>query len=318
VILLVTNRRDVTTDFVVAALRRRGGEFIRMNTDDLLRSWSISWRPSGWRARDGRGRSFSSNDVSGAYYRRPRAANPVDGTAMDAGPFAIREAAALVRGLIAHTDCDWVSDPSAIELAEDKLLQLRMAEKLGLTIPRTLVTNVPEEARAFVASVSRAIVKPLSSGHLGDDPPLIAYTTAIDEHDPLNDIALAPHLLQERVDKQADVRVTVVDDRVFACRIDSQGNPNTTLDWRIATSTNVPLGHVMMTLPSDVELACVRLVRALGLRFGAIDLIERPDGFTFLEINPNGQWAWIEQRTCTPISDAIAKALTGARIAAAL
>ncbi len=48
----------------------------------------------------------------------------------------------------------------------------------------------------------------------------------------------------------------------------------------------------------------------LGLRFGALDFLVTPDGeWYFLEINPNGQWAWIEQETGLPISDAIADAL---------
>jgi len=46
------------------------------------------------------------------------------------------------------------------------------------------------------------------------------------------------------------------------------------------------------------------------LRFSAIDLVEATDGdFWFLEANPNGQWAWIEQRTGAPVSAAIATAL---------
>jgi glutathione synthase/RimK-type ligase-like ATP-grasp enzyme len=65
-----------------------------------------------------------------------------------------------------------------------------------------------------------------------------------------------------------------------------------------------------MELPVDVASACISVTRDLGLRFAAIDLIEDPDGrFWFLEANPNGQWAWIEQRTGAPVSAAIVDAL---------
>ena len=48
----------------------------------------------------------------------------------------------------------------------------------------------------------------------------------------------------------------------------------------------------------------------LGLRFGAFDFLVCPDGWVFLEVNPNGQWAWIETATGLPIASTIADALT--------
>ncbi|HEV3086562.1 MAG TPA: hypothetical protein VGX96_04980 [Candidatus Elarobacter sp.] len=312
-ILLLTNRRDVTTDFVVAALRRRGAPFVRLNTERLMRDWRVTWRTSGWRAVDARGKVIESRSIMGAYYRRPRSPHPVDGTAEDAAGFVMREGQALLRGLVADVTAFCISAPDAIERAEDKMLQLRTAEDVGLTIPRTVVTNVPDEARAFVEAVSgRAIVKPLSSGYLSDDPPQLAYTTPLTSDAEFGAIALAPHLLQERVHKVADLRVTVVGDTVFTCRIASQTHPETSLDWRMASALNIRLDHTIVELPQVVKAACVTLVRRLGLRFGAIDLIEHSDSYTFLEINPNGQWAWIEQRTGAPISDTIADALCGA------
>jgi glutathione synthase/RimK-type ligase-like ATP-grasp enzyme len=59
-----------------------------------------------------------------------------------------------------------------------------------------------------------------------------------------------------------------------------------------------------------VEDRCRNLVRRLGLGFAAVDLVERPDGrIVFLEANPNGQYAWLEQGGRTPVSDAVADAL---------
>ena len=65
--------------------------------------------------------------------------------------------------------------------------------------------------------------------------------------------------------------------------------------------------HAVHALPKKIATACVDLTAALGLCFGAIDLLVTPDGrYVFLEINPNGQWAFIEEFTGLPISDAIA------------
>jgi glutathione synthase/RimK-type ligase-like ATP-grasp enzyme len=55
-------------------------------------------------------------------------------------------------------------------------------------------------------------------------------------------------------------------------------------------------------LPADLAERCLELVRAYGLEFAAIDLVRARDGrYVFLEINPNGQWAWLEQVTGLPL-----------------
>lgn len=44
----------------------------------------------------------------------------------------------------------------------------------------------------------------------------------------------------------------------------------------------------------------------MGLCYGAIDMVVTPDErYVFIEINPNGQYLWVEQATGLPISDAI-------------
>lgn len=49
-----------------------------------------------------------------------------------------------------------------------------------------------------------------------------------------------------------------------------------------------------------------QLSKRITLKFGAIDLIKDKDGnYVFLEINPNGQWAWVQTQTGLPIAEAI-------------
>ena len=49
------------------------------------------------------------------------------------------------------------------------------------------------------------------------------------------------------------------------------------------------------------------LMRLLGLTFGGIDLVLTPDGdYVFLEVNPSGQWLWLDDKLTLGISDAIA------------
>lgn len=55
---------------------------------------------------------------------------------------------------------------------------------------------------------------------------------------------------------------------------------------------------------------CLALVKNLGLVFGCIDMIVTPEGkYVFLEINPNGQWMWIEELSELPIAESIVSML---------
>jgi glutathione synthase/RimK-type ligase-like ATP-grasp enzyme len=151
-------------------------------------------------------------------------------------------------------------------------------------------------------------VKALSSGTLDDYR--VSYTTEILGWSDgfAEEIAVSPHLFQAQIFKAADVRVTIVDERVFACRILSQTSEDTRVDFR--RFRNFVPAHLLIDLPSRLERALIALVQRLGLRYGAVDLVEDVEGsYWFLEVNPNGQWGWIEQLTGAPISSVLADAL---------
>lgn len=66
----------------------------------------------------------------------------------------------------------------------------------------------------------------------------------------------------------------------------------------------------MVRVPDEVAGAVRVMMDRLGLAFGAFDFIVRRDGqWVFIELNPNGQWAWIEQEVGLPISAALADVL---------
>lgn len=66
--------------------------------------------------------------------------------------------------------------------------------------------------------------------------------------------------------------------------------------------------HEIIDLGKSVDDNLVRLIKSFGLTFGAVDLVLTPsDDLVFLEVNPNGQWAWLEVLTGAPISHAFAE-----------
>ena len=121
----------------------------------------------------------------------------------------------------------------------------------------------------------------------------------------------APMILQEYVPKRLELRVTVVGRRVFPCAIDSQASRATRHDWRHHDTDRA--GLAAHALPEDVAARCVRLVEAYGLCYGAVDLVLTPAGdHVFLELNPMGEWAWVQMETGMPIADAVVDLLAGA------
>lgn len=102
--------------------------------------------------------------------------------------------------------------------------------------------------------------------------------------------------------------MTVVGDRVFTCAIHSQDSEKTMHDWRRYDFDNVR--HEAYQLPAEVEAKILGFMSATGLIFGAIDMVLTPQGdYVFLEVNPQGQWGWIEEFTGLPIARAIAELL---------
>jgi glutathione synthase/RimK-type ligase-like ATP-grasp enzyme len=312
-VLVVTNRRDVTTDFIILELRRRGLPFFRLNTEELPGHEIVmpDGDPSSLSLIGSCG-TLSLPDVAGAYYRRPGGLEVANGDA--AAEYVAAEWSAVLRSLWNALEGRWLNSPFAILRAEDKPRQLAVAREAGMRIPCTLVTNRFGPAQTFVAD-GPAVGKPLRHALIDDGGAgRVLFTSRIDRLDDADADAFrqAPVILQREVFKRSDVRIVVVDDRVFATRIMSQEHEETQIDWRKGTRQD--LAHETFELPAEMRAACISVTRRLGLRFAAIDLVEDRGGvFWFLEANPNGQWAWIEQRTGAPITAAIVDALTNGR-----
>lgn len=134
------------------------------------------------------------------------------------------------------------------------------------------------------------------------------YTSAISslKEIPSSEFQLAPTIFQEAISNKVDYRVTIVGNSCFAAKIESPDESPVPLDWRLASKR---LKYVPVTLPSEVERLCFKLVSDLKLVFGAIDLIEKDGKFYFLEINPNGEWGWLQKEANFPIAEALTNML---------
>jgi glutathione synthase/RimK-type ligase-like ATP-grasp enzyme len=311
VLLIVTERGDLTADWLVLELARRRAPFVRFNTEDYPTAATLTWTPSGGELTLG-DTMHGLAEFSAVWYRRPIPPNLPAELSDAQRLWATREASEALLGAWRTLDAVWVNHPDRNRLAESKPEQLKAAQRLGFEVPDTLVTNDRERVREFVANHPQGVVcKPLWDGRVpvqeGDER--LFFTTRLDETSvKVDELGPEPYLFQALVEKRVDVRVTVIGGEAFAAAIDSQRSHETATDWRRSHAAALP--HAVEELPDDVAVRCVELARCYGLRFGAIDLARRPDGgYTFFELNPNGQWAWVEQRTGLPLRARLADLL---------
>ena len=309
-VLIISTIVDAATDDVVNRLNERGVPFHRVNTEAYPFAQTITYEPGKeptlWMA------AQQIRAPSSIWYRRIRAPSTPPGMDEGVSNLCRTEARAAIIGSILGNHTRWMSRPSAIWAAEHKPFQLTIAAQHGLTIPRTLITNDPARIREAYRDFHGMIVKPTRTGYLikGGIEHAIYTSRVLAEHlEEVDSARWSPSIYQEHTKKRYDIRVSIVGTKVFAAAIDSQSDPAAMTDWRQTNNPNLP--HLRHTLPNSLSQQLLALMRSLKLTFAAIDLIQKPDGdYVFLEVNPNGQWLWLDDTLELGISDAIADWLT--------
>jgi ATP-grasp ribosomal peptide maturase len=314
VILVVTGTDDVTADLVIAELnRRRTSEVVRVDPGDfpheVSMAASLDGEVSGWRGRITTAtRELDLDAVGAVYWRRPTGHRFPGLEAQDA-EFAIAQAREGLGGVLASLPrCRYVNHPHRNWVAEYKPSQLVAAVELGFVVPPTLITSDPDAARSFARKHAPVIYKPLRLTNLTvEDVPQAVWAQRIEPHDLDETVAGTAHLFQaEVVDKVADLRITVVGNRVFCVRIESAAR---LLDWR---SDYDDLSYQVVEPPAQLVPQLHGYLERFGLLFGCFDFAVDQHGTAhFLECNPNGQWAWMEPPTGLPMTAAFADALEG-------
>lgn len=204
----------------------------------------------------------------------------------------------------------WLNAPYRLLRASNKPEQLTIASSIGFNIPDTYIgVNYKSIKNFYKNNSGKIIAKAVKHGFNFDgDKARVAATQKIDEAalDSLKDYANIPMIFQSHIAKQYDIRVIVVGSEVFATAIDSQSHEETKIDWRLSDCHKIPLNQYKISLPKKIRNLCLDMTRKFKLRYSAIDLILGKDGYYyFLELNPNGQWAWIEQLGIHKIRDTI-------------
>jgi glutathione synthase/RimK-type ligase-like ATP-grasp enzyme len=304
-LLIVTNRDDFAADYMITRLEEKGICYFRLDSEDAINlKYSVHCNPSGI---DSLLRSECKEvllaDVDAVWYRR--AIHPVglDDVPAEFRRFAGQELRYLLEGLLPESgNIKWVNPLGATERAERKVRQLALAPLYNLPIPPTIVSNNPSELLAFAKRHGRIICKPISQGLVATRSQWFAVRTWEVMPDNLAEVASCgfPTLLQKLVPKGLDIRLTIIGDRAFPVAIETL--PDADIDWRSCPNDLV---YRPCTLPEMVIDNCKKLLASLGLVYGAFDFVKSPEGeLFFLEVNPAGEWAWLELELDLPLRDA--------------
>lgn len=190
----------------------------------------------------------------------------------------------------------WINPLHSVDKSNSKIFQLREAARIGLIIPKTIITNDKEAIIEFIELnlPHGPLYKTFSPAHWKvNDVVYGCYSTAITPHMLSSEVcmALTPGIYQKIVKKRFEVRITFFKNEYIAVKIHNSEE----LDWRILNnSPKFKLSPIK--IPLDIENKCISLMQSLGIVFGCFDFIVTPsDEYVFLEVNPMGQFLWIEE-----------------------
>ena len=319
-ILIITHSNDnESIARVRETIARKGGHTIRFDTDRYptdVRLTAYSASGDERLTLTNEEGEFDLREVTAVWHRRISFGAQLPKTLEKQLRHAsLGETSAAAHGMLASLKAFRMDHLHHIRHAENKQLQLQVARELGLNIPRTLTTNDPSTVRAFAESCENGIVtKMLSSfANYDEGKELVVFTNAVKPEDieDLSGLSLCPATFQELLPKSLEIRVTVVGQRVMSASIDSQVSTRAIHDWR---RDGLRMVHDWRPyqLPIAIEEKILRLMDHFSLNYGAIDVILTPDGkHVFLELNPCGEFFWLERSPGLPISDAIADVLLG-------
>jgi glutathione synthase/RimK-type ligase-like ATP-grasp enzyme len=312
-LLILTSDRDLTADFLISELIDRRLPYFRINAEELAQSdatFCIDGNKVERRITIGK-KSVDLSDVRAIWYRRVVQPIPVTTLKPSERAFVAGELRHLAMALVLNPQAVWVNPIDKVAIAEHKLYQLRVARNLGFRIPRTLVSSDLGELRSFCDSNSHGtICKPIFHGLFVDGATRYAIYTRRITSDLLDadSISACPILIQEEIPRKADVRVTIIGTKCFVADITGDAG---LVDWR---EPNVSAKYIPSDIDETTRAACQGMLDELGLLYGAFDFIRTPEGdLVFLEINPTGEWAWLEDRLGFPMRDAFIELFFGSR-----
>lgn len=306
-ILCITHSQDFyNIDLFFEYLSFRNIPYFRLNSDRLNHFQKISVNENGFELTDESGNTIHSDDIKGVWHRKAWGISIPEELDEDYQKIFLNEYGSLRYNLItALEDIPWINPyENEKRIDGNKMLQLKIAQKNNLTVPKTIFSNDAEKVTAFfhqhcngkaIAKLHGVTAKTMSGENMVSSM-IIEEDTL--EH--LSDIVYCPMIFQPYIDKEYELRIVYIDGEFFTGMINNSENA----DWRIARE-----GYFWSAyeLPDSVKENLASMMKEMGLYIGAIDMIRGKDGgYYFLEVNPQGEWGMLQKELGFPIAETIA------------
>jgi glutathione synthase/RimK-type ligase-like ATP-grasp enzyme len=187
--------------------------------------------------------------------------------------------------------------------ASRKIYQLEIALECGFLVPKTLITSNPMEARIFLQEHASVVCKELATtGSFWR--PTQPVTKELQAR--FDSLSVCPVIFQEFISGEEDYRVIVIDDFIEAVAFDMK---NSRYPFDVSMDL---LNRCRRTeIPEGLKTKLQAYMKRLGLRYGAFDFRKNDQGeFVFFEVNPSGEFLFLDQQAETNISAQMARALS--------
>lgn len=321
-VLIVTHKEDLHPTKVIQLLNNWNVPVFRLNTDTFLCDYDVEWN-----CIDGKisfiirnlhnGLCLYSDEISSIWMRRyfkPQCErNSV--TDENVKSHNLIEARGFLEYLYNNlSDKFSVGNYVFDDVGNSKTLQLQLATELGIKVPDTCYSNTKNAILRLASRYDYLILKSIRSDYVFNSQTecqQVFYAQKVASSSlngiPKEDFSQTINFVQAYIEKDFELRITVVCDDVFACKICSQSmeEDRGKVDWR--QGVDYDMQHEAFLLPPEIAEFCRTYLKRLHLNFGCFDFIVTPKGeYVFLECNPNGQWWWIEELTGLKISESIA------------
>lgn len=306
-ILCITHSRDFyNIDLFFEYLTTKNIPYFRLNSDKLNHDQKISISPNSFELTDGFGNTIKSEDIKAVWHRKSWQIDTPEDLDEAYKKIFLKEYSTLRYNLLTALEhVPWINPfENENKIDGNKMLQLKIAEKNGLSVPKTLFSNDGEAVTSFfhnhcsgkmVAKLHGVISKSMSGENF--------LSTNIIDQDSLEDIAdieYCPMIFQPYIEKEYELRIVYLDGEFFTGKINNSENA----DWRIARGNYFWSEY---QLPENIKTGLTMMMKEMGLYLGAIDMICGKDGkYYFLEVNPQGEWGMLQKDLNFPIAQRIA------------
>lgn len=297
-ILIITSTIDYTVDYIIDLYRHRCN-FYRVNVNEFYKyEFNIDYS-NGFNIRN-KYWNINEKEITAIYYRKPILPDLKEFEPCYHNMIS-KDIIAFINGFVDGFEGKVLSKPSILRKTENKVYQMKMAKEIKFKFPKTSIGTNSKYINNLIAE--KAIIKPLTTGKIIKNNKCEIIQTSKINQCIEEDISLTPLYVQEYIGKKFEVRITIIGNYIFPVKI----SPYNKIDWRIDQQNNK---YSICEIPNEIRNKCFYLLKKMNLKFGAFDFVVNNSGeYIFLEVNPNGQWLWLEKYLNLNISECIMKYL---------